>query len=163
MGRTGVGFGIVAVAQRRRSPLFPGAPGWRIMTAESPPLDPRIAPPMSTLDLFRDEADTRSVAAGEIIFLEGEAGRSMYVVLEGQVRLSVTGRSVEKVAKGGVFGEMALIDSSPRSATATALTDCILVPVTEARFKSLVRDNPGFALEIMRVMAARLRSMDRRL
>ncbi|HEX5629570.1 MAG TPA: cyclic nucleotide-binding domain-containing protein, partial [Usitatibacteraceae bacterium] len=95
--------------------------------------------------------------------VEGEEGRHMYVVLEGSVRLSVTGRTVEKVAKGGVFGEMALIDSAPRSATATAFTACKLAPVTAARFKSLVQESPDFALEIMRVMAARLRSMDRRL
>lgn len=118
---------------------------------------------MSTLALFRNEGDTRSFAAGETIFVEGEEGRVMFVVLEGSVRLSVTGRSLEKVAKGGVFGEMALIDSAPRSATATALTACTLVPVSAQRFKSLVQESPEFALEIMRVMAARLRSMDRRL
>ena len=87
----------------------------------------------------------------------------MFVVLEGSVRLSVTGRTLEKVGKGGVFGEMALIDSAPRSATATALTACTLVPVTAQRFKALVKESPDFAIDIMRVMAARLRSMDRRL
>ncbi len=119
--------------------------------------------PMSTLELFRGEGDTREFAAGENIFVEGEEGRHMYVVLEGSVRLSVTGRTLEKVAKGGVFGEMALIDAAPRSATATAFTACSLAPVTAARFRTLVQENPDFALEIMRVMAARLRSMDRRL
>jgi CRP-like cAMP-binding protein len=103
------------------------------------------------------------VKAGETIFHEDEEGRVMYVVLEGQVKLSVTGRTLEKVVKGGVFGEMALIDAAPRSATATALTACVLVPVTAARFKALVQEKPEFAIEIMAVMAARLRSMDRRL
>ena len=118
---------------------------------------------MSTLALFRNEADKKSVDAGETIFVEGDEGRLMFVVLEGTVRLSVTGRTLEKVAAGGVFGEMALIDSAPRSATATALTACTLVPVTAQRFKSLVKESPEFALEIMGVMASRLRSMDRRL
>jgi CRP-like cAMP-binding protein len=58
---------------------------------------------------------------------------------------------------------MALIDAAPRSATATALTACTLVPVTAQRFKALVKESPDFAIDIMRVMAARLRSMDRRL
>jgi CRP-like cAMP-binding protein len=58
---------------------------------------------------------------------------------------------------------MALIDDSPRSATATAITDCTLVPVTSPRFRSLVKESPDFALDIMRLMAARLRSMDKRL
>jgi CRP-like cAMP-binding protein len=118
---------------------------------------------MSTLALLRNEGDTRTFAAGETIFVEGDEGRHMYVVLEGTVRLSVTGRTLEKVARGGVFGEMALIDAAPRSATATALTDCTLAPVSSPRFKALIQENPEFALEIMRVMAARLRSMDRRL
>jgi len=113
--------------------------------------------------LFRDAGETRTFAPGETIFVEGEEGRQMFVVLEGSVRLSVTGRTLEKVGKGGVFGEMALIDASPRSATATALTACTLAPVAADRFRSLVRENPDFALEIMQVMAARLRSMDRRL
>ncbi len=118
---------------------------------------------MSSLALFRNESDTHAVAAGETIFLEGDEGRVLYVVLEGSVRLSVTGRTLEKVVKGGVFGEMALIDSGPRSATATAITACTLAPVTAQRFKALVKAEPDFAVEIMRVMAARLRSMDRRL
>jgi len=118
---------------------------------------------MSTLSLFRGEGDTQAVAAGDTIFVEGDDGRVMYVILEGSVRLSVTGRTLEKVGKGGVFGEMALIDAAPRSATATALTACTLVPVTAARFKALVKESPDFAIDIMRVMAARLRSMDRRL
>jgi CRP-like cAMP-binding protein len=118
---------------------------------------------VTTLALFRDAADSREFAAGETIFVEGEPGTLMYVVIEGSVRLSVTGRTLEKVGKGGVFGEMALIDAAPRSATATALAACTLAPVTAQRFKELVRESPDFALEIMRIMAARLRSMDRRL
>ncbi len=118
---------------------------------------------METAALFRDEGEAREAAPGETIFVEGDEGRVMYVVLEGSVRLSVTGRTLEKVGKGGVFGEMALIDAAPRSATATAVAPCRLAAVGAERFKSLVRESPEFALEIMRVMAARLRSMDRRL
>ncbi len=122
-----------------------------------------IPPAETTLSLFRQEGDARAFAPGETVFVEGEPGRLMYVVLEGSVRLSVTGRTLEKVGKGGVFGEMALIDASPRSATATAITACTLAPVAADRFKALVKESPGFALEIMQVMAARLRQMDRRL
>jgi len=118
---------------------------------------------MTTLSLFRGVAGAKAFAPGETIFVEGDAGDVMYVVIEGSVRLSVTGRTLEKVGTGSVFGEMALIDAAPRSATATALTACTLAPVTAQRFKDLVRESPEFALDIMRVMAARLRSMDRRL
>jgi CRP-like cAMP-binding protein len=64
--------------------------------------------------------------------------------------------------KGGIFGEMSLIDDKPRSATARARTDCELVPIDEGRFLELVHQKPGFALEVMKVMAERLRSMDER-
>lgn len=116
---------------------------------------------ISTDEFSRDPQ--RAYKAGETVFREGDDGYVMYVVLEGSVKLSVTGRSVEKVVKGGVFGEMALIDKSPRSASAVAATDCTLVTVTTERFKALVQETPGFALEIMGIMAARLRSMDRRI
>lgn len=118
---------------------------------------------MSTLTQFRNDGESRTFAPGDNIFVEGDEGRSMYVVLEGTVRLSVTGRTLEKVVSGGIFGEMALIDAAPRSATATAVSACTLAPVGAERFKSLVQENPDFALDIMRVMAQRLRSMDRRL
>lgn len=118
---------------------------------------------MNTLELFRNEAHFDSFASGETIFTEGSEGDLMYVVVDGSVKLSVTGRSVEKVGRGGVFGEMALIGDAPRSATAIAIADCKLVAITRERFNTLVRERPEFALEIMVVMANRLRSMDRRL
>jgi CRP/FNR family cyclic AMP-dependent transcriptional regulator len=117
---------------------------------------------MSSLERFRNDADARDFPAGETIFHEGDSGSRMYVVITGSVRLSVMGRTLEKVGPGGVFGEMALIDASPRSATAVAVTSCLLVPINGDRFTSLIRETPAFALEIMKTMAMRLRSMDRR-
>ena len=118
---------------------------------------------MLNLELFRDADDTRAFGPGETIFLEGDEGRLMYVVLEGSVKLSVTGRAVETVGRGGAFGEMALIDSAPRSATAIAAAACRLAPISKERFNALVKADPAFALEIMAIMAARLRRMDRRI
>jgi len=117
---------------------------------------------MSSLERFRNDPDVRDFPAGETIFHEGDSGSRMFVVITGTVRLSVMGRMLEKVGPGGVFGEMALIDASPRSATAVAITECTLVPINADRFTSLIRETPGFALEIMKTMAMRLRSMDRR-
>jgi CRP/FNR family transcriptional regulator, cyclic AMP receptor protein len=93
---------------------------------------------MISVEQFRDQPQRR-YESGETIFREGDDGFAMYVVLDGSVKLSVTGRNVEKVTKGGVFGEMALIDSSPRSATAVAATECTLVSVTADKFKALIR------------------------
>lgn len=100
--------------------------------------------------------------SGQNIFQEGESGDKMYVVKEGEVELSVRGKVITAVGKGGIIGEMVLIDKKPRSATARAKTDCQLVPIDEERFLALVHQNPGFALEVMKVLVDRLRLMDER-
>lgn len=104
-----------------------------------------------------------SYTAGQAIFDEGETGDQMYVVLAGEVDLYIRGRPVETLGEGGVLGEMALLEAAPRTASAVARTNCKLVPVTQKRFNLLVQHTPDFALQIMRVMAGRLRAMDARL
>ena len=98
--------------------------------------------------------------AGQPIFMEGTPGKIMFVVMEGWVRLKVRGNPVEEIGPGGIFGEMALVDGSPRSATAEAITHCTLATISEERFNALVQTTPGFALRVMRVLALRLRNMD---
>ncbi|MFI5397006.1 MAG: cyclic nucleotide-binding domain-containing protein [Candidatus Binatia bacterium] len=115
---------------------------------------------MSSLNLVRFAADSRSFAAGQPIFNEGQPGDVMFVVKEGEVDLVVHGKVVETVGPGGILGEMALIDGNPRSATAVAKTDCQLAPINEARLQFLVQQTPYFAIEVMRVLAKRLRHMD---
>ena len=70
-------------------------------------------------------------------------------------------RVVERAERGAILGEMALIDNSPRSASAIAKTACRLVPVTRRRFIFMVQQTPNFSLHVMKVMADRLRAMDR--
>jgi CRP/FNR family cyclic AMP-dependent transcriptional regulator len=119
---------------------------------------------MSTVDLFHaEDAELVSFPAGQRIFREGDPGELMYVVREGEVELHVKGQLVEALGPGGVLGEMALIEHAPRTATATAKTACTLVPIPEKRFTFMVQQTPHFALQIMKVMAERLRRMDARL
>lgn len=118
---------------------------------------------MVTIDLFKKEDRYDTFTAGQTIFREGDHAALMYVVLEGEVALSVRGNEVEKLGPGGVLGEMALIDPAPRSATAVARTDCRLVPIDQKRFTFLVQQTPNFSIQIMRVIANRLRRMDSRL
>jgi CRP-like cAMP-binding protein len=108
-------------------------------------------------------SESQSFPAGHVLFTEGDSGDTMYVLIEGEVDLLVNGKLVEKLVSGGVLGEMALVESAPRSATAIARTPCKVVPVNQLRFALLVKHKPDFALEIMRVMAGRLRQMDARL
>ena len=118
---------------------------------------------MKVLRIPYTKDDYRDFERGQRIFTQGETGRTMYVVHEGEVELLVNGQLVETVVAGGVLGEMGLIDTSPRSATAVARTDCKLIPVNKQRFTLLVQHTPDFALQLMRIMAERLRVMDRML
>ena len=81
----------------------------------------------------------------------------MYVVQKGEVELKVGGEVVETVGIDEFFGEMALIDSGARSATAVAKTDCSLLPINEKRFLYMVEETPFFAITVMRVLSQRLR------
>jgi CRP-like cAMP-binding protein len=103
-----------------------------------------------------DEAPLR-LDPGQVIFSAGDLGREMFVVRTGSVDLRIGDTPLETVGQGGIFGELALVDPAPRSATAVAGPDCTLVLVDAASFKDLVRTVPGLALEVMRVMARRLR------
>ena len=106
------------------------------------------------------EAGLLHFAAGKTVFTEGDPGDAVYVVLEGKVELRVRGRLVETVGPGGIIGEMALIEHAPRVATATAREDSNLLPISEQRFMTMIQKTPHFALQIMKVMAARLRRMN---
>jgi CRP/FNR family cyclic AMP-dependent transcriptional regulator len=115
---------------------------------------------MAAVNIFKNETDVVSFAAGAVICQEGEPGDTMYVVQQGEVDILVNGRVMETAGPGGVIGEMALVDASRRSAAAVAKTDCILVPLDETKFKIVVHNTPFFAIQVMRVMADRLRRMN---
>jgi CRP/FNR family cyclic AMP-dependent transcriptional regulator len=110
--------------------------------------------------MMRNDPAAKDFAAGDTIFVQGEAGAHAFVVTEGDVELELHGRVLETVHAGGIFGEMALIDRHERSATARAKTDAKIVPIDQKRFLYLVQNTPFFAIEVMKIMADRLRRMD---
>src|SRR5262245_57520555 len=112
---------------------------------------------MPVTSLFDHSSGARSVSAGATIYREGETRDFMYAVLEGEVDLFVKGQRVETVERGGIFGEMALIDQCDRLATAVARTDAKVAPVDEQQFLFLVHETPNFALHVMRVLSDRLK------
>ncbi len=107
-----------------------------------------------------DDERLETFWSGQIIFKEGDPGQVMFVVIEGRVRLKVNGQTVEEIEPNGIFGELALVDGAPRSATAEAVTECTLATISEERFNLLVQETPEFALRVMRVLSRRLRMMD---
>ncbi len=112
---------------------------------------------MELSQLFNQVPERESFHAGTVIFTEGDPAQTMYLIVEGQVRLSLQGEPMAMAVAGGFVGEMALIDKSPRSATATALTDCVLAPIDRDRFLDMLRTTPEFALLVMAVLTDRLR------
>ena len=87
---------------------------------------------MTAFTLFKNEPDVRIFSAGQSIFAEGQPDDDlMYAVLEGEVDIVRQQRVLETILPGGVFGEMALLDNQPRSATAIAKTDCRVAAISE--------------------------------
>jgi CRP-like cAMP-binding protein len=87
----------------------------------------------------------------------------MYAVVSGRVGISIGGKVVERLGPGGAFGEAALVDQSPRLATAVAQTDCELQPITRPAFLALVKTSPQFAYGLLTSLAERLRFLTERL
>ena len=105
----------------------------------------------------------------QVIFEEGSTGSEMYLIHSGRVLLSVRRNESEETPlivlnPGDFFGEMALVDDSPRSTSASAVDDDTeLIVVDRARFLFMVRQQPEFALSLMHTLCQRLRDMDTRL
>jgi CRP-like cAMP-binding protein len=112
---------------------------------------------MDLLEVFKDSEDVVDFPAGSIIADEGAEGDHMYVVMDGEVTISINGKTLASALAGEVVGEMALINSNIRSATVTAKTDCRLALIDQASFNSLLRYVPDFSLHVMKVLADRLK------
>jgi CRP/FNR family transcriptional regulator, cyclic AMP receptor protein len=103
-------------------------------------------------------APAREYKAGDVIFREGDPAEELFIVKSGSVEIRLGNRLLGTVSERGIFGEMALIDRGPRSATVVAATDAVIVPVGEKQFLFLVSRTPYFALNVMRVLVQRLRT-----
>ena len=94
---------------------------------------------------------------GATIVREGQIGVLMYVVLKGKVAIRVGGNLVENVGPGGVFGEMALVDRTPRLASAVAESNCKLLAINRNAFLNLVKHSRRFAASLLAAVSARAR------
>lgn len=98
--------------------------------------------------------------SGQTIFEEGQPGDFMYVLFEGTVEVTVQKKVIGTFESVEVFGEMAVIDSRPRSATVVAKSDCQLARINKGRFLALLQNKPEFAPLIMHTLVERIRWMD---
>lgn len=115
---------------------------------------------MKVKGVFKNAKTIREVPSGSVIFEEGASGDEMFGVIEGEVEVRMPGGLIRKLGPDDTFGEMAIIDSTTRSATAVAATDTKLAVIDRQTFLFLVTETPTFALQVMSSIAERLRSHD---
>ena len=95
--------------------------------------------------------------AGTVIAREGDPGVGLFILLDGTAEVSIGGRKKATLGPGEFFGEIALLDGGPRTATVTAKTDVQLLGLTEWVFRGLMSEHPTIALKTLQQMAGRLR------
>ncbi len=95
--------------------------------------------------------------AGSVVAKEGEPGIGLFLILEGTADVSVGGRKKATLGPGDFFGEIALLDGGPRTATVTATSDLRLYGLTEWVFRGVLKEHPAIAVKLLQAMAARLR------
>ena len=115
-------------------------------------------------DLARLSAITSEVAFenGELVFEAGEPGDALYLVIEGRVRVHRGERQIAELAERTCFGEMAILDSAPRSASVTCASEAVCLKIEREDFYEILGEKPEIAQGIIRVLSARLRdALDR--
>jgi CRP-like cAMP-binding protein len=112
---------------------------------------------MKLLEMLRDWEDVVAYRARTVIFSEGDLADVMYVIISGEVELTLHGEPLGCEGQGGIIGEMAMIASATRSATATTLGKVKLARLNREQFRAFVDENSEFALHVMTVLANRLR------
>jgi CRP-like cAMP-binding protein len=113
------------------------------------------------LDQLSSYVVTKTVKRGKTIFAKGDPGTSLFGVCVGTVKISVSSQARDVVFsiihEGEIFGEIALLDGRPRTADATAITDCTLIMIHRRDFVPWVRSQPDVALKLIEVLCSRLR------
>jgi CRP/FNR family transcriptional regulator len=98
--------------------------------------------------------------AGHVICHEGEVGYGLHVVIEGETRVEVGGRTRRRLGPGAFFGEIALLDKGPRTATVIAETDTITFVLASWNFRSVLKSQPGLAVKMLEETSRRIRSIE---
>ena len=121
------------------------------------------------IDIFRtipdeqlaDVASTlrdREVFAGEEIIREGDMGTSMFIIVEGRVRVHRNDKEIATLGSGDPFGEMAALDAAPRSASVTALSDVFLFELDGSALYDIMSDRPEVVRGLIRILCNRVRT-----
>jgi CRP/FNR family cyclic AMP-dependent transcriptional regulator len=111
------------------------------------------------VSLFQHHPVTKEVPAGTAVFKAGDPNNKlMYSIKSGKVAVTLPDGLLDELGPNEIFGEMALIENMPRLADVTAVTDTVLIEIDEAHFLSVLRANPYFGLQMMKILSARVRA-----
>jgi CRP-like cAMP-binding protein len=99
-----------------------------------------------------------SASPGDVLAKEGESGVGFFLIVSGVARVVVGGRTRRRLGAGDTFGEIALLDGGPRTATVIAESEMSLLGITAWAFKSLLTEYPSITLKLLEEVASRLRA-----
>jgi CRP/FNR family transcriptional regulator, cyclic AMP receptor protein len=136
-----------------------------VQDGEDVPQEPPVFDPGSLADMVRGLCDDAPVTfmRNQVILEEGQVGTRMYAVLDGRIAVSINGAVVDRIGPGGMLGELALIDQSPRLASAVAEDNVTLQPINRNAFIALVKLDPELGAALLAALAERLHYLTGRL
>ncbi len=114
----------------------------------------------SELRKIRSSLDEVTVPAGKVIVEEGRFGLEFFLIVSGSATVTRNGKKVATLGPGGYFGELALLDRKPRSATVVSDTEMDLVVLSQRQFNSVLQSVPSIARKLLAAMANRVREAD---
>ena len=111
---------------------------------------------ISAIAQISEEVQTE---ADSVLFKEGDSGDSMFVIVEGDIRIHKGEKVIATLSKWDCLGEMALLDEEPRSADATAASDGIILQISQDSFSELMQQHPNIMKSLLKILTGRLRNV----
>ena len=107
--------------------------------------------------------DEHAFPSNYTIFKQGQEGRSLYIVLSGKVKIHIGNKTLIEFTQGDYFGEMAVFDAEPRSASATTVGACECLELTQEHLDEAIEETPEIALKIISSLSRHIRKLNTRL
>ena len=104
--------------------------------------------------------DEVTVPEGKVLVEQGDIGREMFVILDGNAAVKRNGRKIASLDVGDPVGELSLLDHGPRTATVVATSDLTLFVLSSRRFNAVLEESPGMSRKLMAFLAGRVRDLD---
>lgn len=104
--------------------------------------------------------DELSFPTNHTIFTQGQEGRSLYIIVSGNVRVHLGDRELARLEQGACFGEMSVFDAEPRSASITTIDSCECLMLTQQQLYEAIEETPGIAVNVIRLLSRRIREQN---